>query len=577
MTAFIKFSFKLIVLGLFSQVSMAASSQEIIDGFSEFIIERSDANLVAVFERRLKNDSNFQCYFPNTYERIDNISLNNLFSSRSYWETGLSTDLEVLVYRSLLVEIQRSLKLFDDEKVAAFLDLSNAIEILQHFEYVKDDQRYSLVSIEPGLSDSLKSEINGFSDSFAELSLKVVEIDQQKLVENVCQVKNTGLAGLRAMIEPYASAGSLLIEWTQHVSDFGANIRLSEQGREELYCRLNNINRQDCSLSLIDEQSVIAGYLEEKIPSKLVEAVSVANRIRHAFDVLDQLARKEIIRIENIETTLPALLGGTFSEQDIQDIKRRLDEAKELSEGKINEWKSRRREIMAGVLATIKQKVDANDIDAVRITQQLRDFVEDRNFESFTDRTLVSLELLEDSIAFSPSSYARLRNSVMFFASIADADDKDGVKSILRAYTLPPVSFAEKRKQGEGVFITSYLGMAGSEFDDRGSNEKISGNGLFAPVGIEFNYGFDNGGSWSIMLSPIDMAYPINLKLNGIEEEVEFDELVAPSISFAYGLENYPITVGVGYQRGRTLNDVDKAEEGYLLFIGFDMPLLRLY
>lgn len=96
-------------------------------------------------------------------------------------------------------------------------------------------------------------------------------------------------------------------------------------------------------------------------------------------------------------------------------------------------------------------------------------------------------------------------------------------------------------------------------------------------MGIEWNYGREDGGSWSIMLSPIDMAYPVNLKLHGIEDEVELDELVAPSITFAYGFADYPVNVGIAYQRGRTLDDVGESEEGYLIFLSFDMPLLQLF
>ena len=89
--------------------------------------------------------------------------------------------------------------------------------------------------------------------------------------------------------------------------------------------------------------------------------------------------------------------------------------------------------------------------------------------------------------------------------------------------------------------------------------------------------GFAHGDSLSIMLSPIDMAYPVNLKLSGIEDDIEFDEIIAPSITLAYGFRNYPLNIGIGYQRGRKLADVGKSEERWLLFVSFDMPLFRIY
>ena len=171
----------------------------------------------------------------------------------------------------------------------------------------------------------------------------------------------------------------------------------------------------------------------------------------------------------------------------------------------------------------------------------------------------------------------RLRRSVMFFVSIADAEDKDAVKAILEAYTLPAVSYSEKRKQGDGFFISSYLGLGLADTDVHGSQQQASDGGLFVPVGLEYNYGRSDGASVSVMLSPIDMAYPVNLKLRGIEEDVEFDELIAPSLTVSYGFEDWPVNLGIGYQRGRRLADVDKTEEKWLLFLTFDMPLFRLY
>ncbi len=574
---------KKILLCVFSiwlvcQSASAATSSQIIDGFSEFIIERADANLIAVFERRLKNDKNFQCYFPNTYEKIDSIRLENLFASKTYWEEGLSNDLEELIYRSLLVETQQSLNLFSHANVKAFLDLDKATQALQYFEYSQPNGgRYKLGFIESSFSDDLKNEMNGFSSPFVDLSILVYDIDKQVLIRDVCDVRNKGREALQQTIDPYIKAGSKLIKWMQHVAQYGHNLRLSVSGKQMFYCRPKNISSTDCAAVQLDEKALIHDLLQARIPLELRKAVATANRINSAFTVIKQFSNKEADVINNIEMLLPVLQSQNFKNADIQAVQDWLNEAEKLTRDAVDDWKTERKKLMVKVLASIKQKVDTTDADANRIVNQLREFIEGKSLQSYSDRALVSLELLEDSDLFNSPSYDRLRNSVLFFAAIADSKDKNGVKSILQAYTLPPVSFAEKRKQGEGVFVSSYLGMNYADFDDHDSTEQASSSGLFAPVGIEFSYGFDNGGSWSLMLSPIDMAFPINLKLNGIEDEVEFDELIAPSITLAYGFQDYPFNIGIGYQRGRTLSDVGEAEEGYLLFVSFDMPLFRLY
>ncbi|MCP3687755.1 MAG: hypothetical protein GY784_05010 [Gammaproteobacteria bacterium] len=572
-----KFLLCILVAGMVFNSASAATSSQIIDGFSEFIIERADANLIAVFERRLKNDKNFQCYFPNTYEKIDSIKLENLFSSKTYWEEGLDNDLEELIYRSLLVEVQQSLKFFSHARVKEFVDLDRAILTLQHFEYSQTGSSYPLDSIDPGLPKPLRQEINGFSYSFAKLSELIRGIDKQVLVRNVCEVRNKGRAELQQVFDPYIEAGNELINWIQHVERYAHNVRLSSLGKQVLYCRHKNIASGECATAQFDEKKFIQDLLQDFVPEELRRAVAAAERINNAFTVIKQFTQKEADIIQNIELLLPTLQNERLDSAELQKIEGWLNEAEQLTRNAVEGWKIKRKKLFVQVLASIKQKVDSDDADAIRITGQLREFIEGKSLQSYSDRALVSLELLEDSDLFNSPSYGRLRNAVLFFAAIADAEDKNGVKSILQAYTLPPVSFAEKRKQGEGVFISSYLGITYADFDSHGSTEQASTGGLFAPVGIEFSYGFDNGGSWSVLLSPIDMAFPINLKLSGIEEEVEFEELVAPSITLAYGFQDYPFNVGVGYQRGRTLGDVGAAEDGYLLFLSFDMPLFRLY
>ena len=591
----VKYLIRFTLLMLFCQNLVAATSKDIIDGFSEFLIERANANLVAIFERRLKNDKKFQCYFPNTHEKIDHINLENLFASKSYWESGLKDDLEVLIYRSMYLETRNSLKFFNKTDVRKLLNNSKAIEIMQLFEYEKGGDRYAIHKSDPTLTNSLKNEINGFSTLGNSLRA-VKEIDSKFFQNDICGDIDLQTQQYKEKFKLFADAAEELVNWIVHIQQYGSDLKLSAKGKEELVCKQQQLNAAQCESLVIDDRAIIIDLFNLNFPVELKAAKATAERISHAYQVLQQFVEKEKDAIDKIRLLIATLKNEDFDKKTIKQIKKILELAKELTDadtltdelsGKAKEFielkdtttepKTVRKELMVEVMALTKPNVDAEDKEAKEAFELLRDFIDGKNLQSFTDRALVSLELLEDSSAFSASSYARLRNSVMFFASIADANDKDGVKAILTAYTLPAVSFAEKRKYGAGVFFSAYLGLAGSDFDDQDSDEEASGSGLFAPVGLEWNYGMEDGGSWSVMLSPIDMGYPINLKLHGIEDEVEFDELVAPSITFAYGFADYPINVGLGYQRGRTLDDVDEAEEGYLLFLSFDMPLLQLF
>ena len=591
----IKIFIKFALLMLFCQNVIAATSKDIIDGFSEFLIERANSNLVAIFERRLKNNEKFQCYFPNTHEKIDHISLENLFASKSYWESGLEADLEVLIYRSLYLETRESLKFFNRTDVRELLNNNKAIEIMQLFEYEKGNDRYSIHAIDTSLTKPLRVEINGFSALGN--SLKAVkEIDSKFFQTEICGDIDLQTKDYKDKFRLFADAAEELIVWIDHIQQYGSGLKLSEAGKQKLVCNQKSLNKAQCSTLEIDDKAIITDLFNLNFPVELNTAKATAKRISHAYQVLQQFVEKEKETIDEIGLLISTLQNEGFDKSSIKQIKEMLKLAKELTsedaltdkqavkakrlvelDDDTTDAKMVRKQLMVDVMARTKPAVNVEDPEAKKAFELLREFIDGKSLQSYTDRALVSLELLEDSSAFNTSSFGRLRNSVMFFASIADASDKEGVKAILTAYTLPPVSYAEKRKQGAGVFVSAYLGISAADFDDQGSNEEASGSGMFAPVGLEWNYGTDDGGSWSIMLSPIDMGFPINLKLNGIEDEVELDELVAPSITFAYGFADYPLNLGIGYQRGRTLDDVEEAEEGFLLFLSFDMPLLQFF
>lgn len=558
----------LLLTGLFVQQGQAASSSDIVEGFSEFLIDRANTNLVYAFERRLKDDKTFQCYFPNTYGKIEKVRLENMFSSRDYWDNSLAVDLEVLIYRSIFVEAQQGLKILDRNK------LIETVQLLR-YEYQGPEEKYNgklfpVNQIDITWPQPLKDQVNGFTSSLANALNK---IESQQIFKDVCQLSQHNKDELKKLLRPYIEAGEELTQWANHVDKFGKNLRLSEskKQKQDLYCRLNGIADADCTLEEFDEAELSERILDKNSPEKFRKAARIAQRIQETFEALealDTLRKQQLDTIDLVVLSLPLLENPSFPAMEIKSVQTLLRQAKELS-------KDKSKEAIVGALATIKQKTLAEDADVARIANHLRGIIDER--QSYTDRALVVLELLETSEQFDSARIDRLRRSVMFFVSIADAEDKDTVKNILEVYTLPAVSFAEKRKQGDGFFISSYLGFGAADTEVHDSQEDETDNGLFVPVGIEYNHGFARGDSLSIMLSPIDMAYPINLKLSGIEDDVEFDEIMAPSLTLAYGFRKYPLNIGIGYQRGRKLADVGKSEERILLFVTFDMPLFRIY
>ena len=65
----------------------------------------------------------------------------------------------------------------------------------------------------------------------------------------------------------------------------------------------------------------------------------------------------------------------------------------------------------------------------------------------------------------------------------------------------------------------------------------------------------------------------LHAEVAGLEEDIELDEIAAPSISLAYGIKDYPVNIGIAFQKGKRYANQNQEEKRVLLFMAFDMPL----
>jgi hypothetical protein len=164
----------------------------------------------------------------------------------------------------------------------------------------------------------------------------------------------------------------------------------------------------------------------------------------------------------------------------------------------------------------------------------------------------------------------------MFFAQMADAEDKDTVKALLKSVTVPPVSFGLKRAPFRtGFFLTSYVG--GAFVTATGDAQSKRAYIVAAPIGLEWSQATYRGNSFSLLLSPIDLGYPISLKLADSDAAVKTSDIVVPGVYLFYGWKNYPIAAGVGYTRVRSIDNPDRRTPRVLFVLALDMPLFALY
>lgn len=212
----------------------------------------------------------------------------------------------------------------------------------------------------------------------------------------------------------------------------------------------------------------------------------------------------------------------------------------------------------------------------------------DTNKESdFTVKTIAAFDLLRrytiesrsetsdraEAMKAAQKNVDKIKRHVLFFAQVADAKEAKAVKGILEAYTLPAVSFYEKRDNSRHWFVSAYLGMTAAEPED--GSDTVYGE-IYAPIGLEYAWGAPDmwlADSMSIMVAPFDFGYPVNLKLKGEEKDVDFDEIISPSISFNFGIENTPIAWGFIYQRGQAYDGSGAQRYRTSIHISFDMPL----
>lgn len=183
---------------------------------------------------------------------------------------------------------------------------------------------------------------------------------------------------------------------------------------------------------------------------------------------------------------------------------------------------------------------------------------------------------------YSPPNKKTMRY-IQFFASLADAQSAAEVKTTLKTFALPAVSFGEKR-QANHIFISSYVGLGSGKVIDPGYS--TSNTAFYAPIGIEFPLGGlikgrgwpnDEWGPISLMLAPFDFGYPITQKLRATDTSFTTSDIVSPSIAISYGIHDMPINWGIAYQTTRSNPLNGKRGEKIFVFVSFDMPLFVLY
>lgn len=171
---------------------------------------------------------------------------------------------------------------------------------------------------------------------------------------------------------------------------------------------------------------------------------------------------------------------------------------------------------------------------------------------------------------------------IEFALKLCQANDSAEISSIISDFAAPVGSYARKRRDAEGCYLTlnAYLAGIGGWEHSVSDSWSAPGWGIYAPVGVELGNFFgspSSGLSYALLLHPVDLGVPLafhidNEKIGSNSEddtsteaypELSFYDIFSPGAVFLLGLPDMPFSVGLsGSYLPRIRKIVDTAEDG---------------
>lgn len=169
-----------------------------------------------------------------------------------------------------------------------------------------------------------------------------------------------------------------------------------------------------------------------------------------------------------------------------------------------------------------------------------------------------------------PELNENFRMMLTVAADVSTAKEAADITNVLTKYALPPASYRTKREKKFSIMLNAYAGVGGGYFHRTDTASIV----LSAPIGIEFSTrGLNRKGSFSLLVTPIDIGNVINYQLVG-DKSVEdksifrFSNIYSPGVFLVFGLsKRHPFSFGIGHQ----WND-----DRFSAFIAFDLPMFRI-
>lgn len=454
------------------QTSIVYPQDKIVEGATEFLIERANDNFIYIFEQKIKDNKILANYFQRTYKVVFTGGIQTLLTNGRVWREAVTADIDTL-YTQVWISLGKGFDIFPQDKLDA-IDIF--LESLQDAKLYYNGKYYPLNSVQFSDPQEVKNIVNSISNTY---------------------------------------------------------------------------------ISMLDLLEKIRGYFAEKKVESFIEGLQEnfeSNKaIKSDVEDINQLK----VLINNFNDILNAKDYDITNKEnllyDINKIKPFLGDASDI-------------------IASARILIDTSYSFTYRV---ISSFV-------IIDYLIKRSEELTHTIYINSDNYDKyfdkFKQYAVFFAQLSDAESVDQVKNILKAATIPSVSFGLKRSVSDFHFIiSSYLGLSAGMESLRGIKQGSFFGGLSTPIGVEFSYGIGNKTSIGILFSILDFGPPVNSKLYNSDIKYKLLDLVQPGAYLIYGIKDLPLAILLGYYNGKGYNNTSLNENHFIISFAFDMPLVLIY
>ena len=224
------------------------------------------------------------------------------------------------------------------------------------------------------------------------------------------------------------------------------------------------------------------------------------------------------------------------------------------------------------------------------LTFDLSTHIQQKQFGSAVTQMAAIIDTLSEGKAANAFKASFLKYG-HFMASAIEADDAEEIQAAIEANALPVGSSSIKKYSSFNIALQAYVGgFYGNESlsSANGDREKDV-FGISAPIGINTSFGFKKGGAISIFGSLVDIGAFTAFRLKDQDSddlpELKLKNIFSPGVFLIYGLPEVPISLGVGYQRGPNLREVnpdafgleESSGERLSIILGVDIPVFNFF